>query len=209
MNSENDNLTKGQKTQKLIIEAALKLYGEFGFNQTSIQMIANACELSQGAVMQHFKSKIRLFEGVRAFVSRSNHDFVDGKIFPTDDALESLRKHMLGNLEWALKYRSQASMIYLTYESGIYNPEQNLTAQGAARLGTERIHRFLLSAQRERLVPSGGPIETQARILQEYLLGMILRVLNEVQGAKIPKEIVDRVDLCIQSICKPMKPAKK
>jgi AcrR family transcriptional regulator len=210
MSANDDSLSKGQKTQQKVIEAALKLYGEHGVNQTSIQMIADACELSQGAVMQHFKSKARLFEAVRSHVSASNHQFIDKKISPMDDALSALHKHMLGNLEWALKYRAQASIIYLTYEGGIYDEDQRSTAQAAARLGSERILRYLYSAQREKLIPQLPHLEERAMMLQEYLLGMVLRALNEVTSNKPPSNSVTKIDLILATLLesKPL-PTKK
>lgn len=198
--SEIDSLSKGQKTQQKVIEAALKLYGEHGVNQTSIQMIADACELSQGAVMQHFKSKARLFEAVRSHVSTSNHQFIDKKISPMDDALLALHKHMLGNLEWALKHRAQANIIYLTYEGGIYDDNQRSAAQAAARLGSERILRYLYSAQREKLIPQLPQLEERAAMLQEYLLGLVLRALNEVTGTKPQANASAKIDLILTSL---------
>jgi AcrR family transcriptional regulator len=182
--------TKGQKTQEEIIQAALKLFGKHGFANTSMQMIADACDLSQGAVMQHFKSKLRLLEAVRSWVSQSNHQYVDGKLLPTDHGLAALRKHLLGNLEWALKNRAQVSIIYLTYESGIYDADQKNAAAGAARLGSERILRFLYSAQREKLLADDLNVELAAETIQEYLLGFVLRALNQPQiGASVPAQL--------------------
>ncbi len=201
MASADDNsLTKGQKTQLKIIEAALLLYGEHGVNQTSMQMIADACDLSQGAVMQHFKSKARLFEAVRSHVSASNHQFIDKKILPTDDALVALKKHMLGNFEWALKNRPHANIIYLTYEGGIYDENQRSAAQSAARLGGERILRYLYSAQREQLIPALANLEERSVMLQEYLLGMVLRGLNEVTSNKLPSSAATKLDLMIENL---------
>ncbi|RYZ70603.1 MAG: TetR/AcrR family transcriptional regulator [Proteobacteria bacterium] len=136
--------TKGQRTQEHIIEMALKLYGKHGFANTSMQMIANECELSQGAVMQHFTSKARLLEAVRKQVTASNHRFVDSKILPTDDSLAAIRKHILYNLDWALRYPAEANVIILTYETAIHDEESRDVSSGAIRLGTERLYRFVL-----------------------------------------------------------------
>lgn len=211
MNSSSDeSLSKGQKTQLKIIEAALKLYGEIGVNQTSMQMIADACELSQGAIMQHFKSKTRLFEAVRSHVSASNHQFIDKRILPTDDGLAALKKHMLGNYEWALKNRAHANIVYLTYEGGIYDETQRSAAQSAARLGGERILRYLYSAQREKLIPTLDNLEERSIMLQEYLLGMILRGLNEVISHKLPTSAATKLELMIENLLeiRPARPKK-
>lgn len=193
-----ENLTKGQKTQLLIIDKALKLYGQFGFANTSMQMIAEECSLSQGAVMQHFKSRERLFESVRMSVSKSNHDFVDKKMKITLNGLESLKVHMMSNIEWALKFRSHALIIYAVYESAIYDKDKKLTASSAARLGAERILRYIYAAQREKLVREDIQVEEASEILQEYLLGITLKSLGDPQVSALNSSIERKIEKVIQ-----------
>jgi len=202
MSDYTEKKSKGEITQERIIHAALKLYGQNGFSQTSMQMIANECELSQGAVMQHFKSKQRLFEAVRKYVTISNHQFVDSLIQPIDDGFVSLKKHILGNLGWALKNRAQVSIVYITYEAGICDEEKMSVSLATARLGTERILRYLYSAQREKLIQVSGPIEQIAEIIHEYLLGMVLRTLNFTMSQKIPVKVEERVEFFLSQLLK-------
>lgn len=195
-----DKKTKGQKTQELIIEKSLLLFGKNGFSNTSMQMIANECQFSQGAVMQHFPSKMRLLEAVRKYVTRSNNQFVDSKILPTDDGLTALKKHIEANLSWALKHRSEALIIYLTYETGIYDDEYSEVAAGAARLGTERILRYILAAQREKLIELKMAPMLYAEMIHEYTLGMVLRNLNIQDSTKATLEMGNKINLFLCQI---------
>ncbi|RYZ92643.1 MAG: TetR family transcriptional regulator [Proteobacteria bacterium] len=192
--------TKGQRTQEHIIEMALKLYGKHGFANTSMQMIANECELSQGAVMQHFTSKARLLEAVRKQVTASNHRFVDSKILPTDDSLAAIRKHILYNLDWALRYPAEANVIILTYETAIHDGESRGVSSGAIRLGTERLYRFVLAAQREKLADSKLDPELTAEILHTYLCGLIVRTMAQERPAKLSKKLESNVAAFIASM---------
>lgn len=198
-----DKLSKGQRTQEKILQTTLKLVGQNGFADTSMQMIATACKLSQGAVMQHFPSKLRLFEAVRKHVSQSNHQFVDAQILPTDDSYKALRKHLLLNLEWALKHRAEANIIILTYENAIHEGEGREIALGAVRLGTERIYRYLLAAQREKIVALEKDPEILAQVIHEYLVGIVLRTLSTSKAVKRTQALDQRVDLFLESLLNP------
>jgi AcrR family transcriptional regulator len=195
-----DTKTKGQKTQEKIIAKALELYGRHGFANTSMQMIANACDLSQGAVMQHFPSKDRLLEACRKTVTASNHGYVDARIQATDDSLQALRKHMLYNLEWAIKHPAEADVIALTYETAIHDPDYREIAAGAVRLGTERIYRYLLAAQREKLVKASVDAETTAQVIHEYLVGLVLRTISSTQASRLTKPMEQKIDLFLKGM---------
>ena len=60
-------------TQAAILKAARKLFGEDGFQQTTMDDIAAAARVAKGAVYHHFKTKEAVFEAVFDEVS---HDLV-------------------------------------------------------------------------------------------------------------------------------------
>lgn len=196
--------TKGQRTQERIVQEALNLFGENGFEKTSMQMIADACDLSQGAVMQHFSSKARLLEAVRRSVSNSNHEFVDSQIAVTDDSYTALRKHILGNLDWALRNPAEANVIVLVYEQSFHDEDQKQTSAGAIRLGTERIFRYVLSSQREHLIDKKLDAELAAETLHTYLVGLILRTVASTKLTKINKATEEKIDFFLKSVLKPL-----
>lgn len=55
------NTTKGEKTRAEILEAAKQLILKHGYTGTSIRMIAEAAEITPGAIYNHFKGKEELF----------------------------------------------------------------------------------------------------------------------------------------------------
>lgn len=196
--------TKGQKTQELIIKTALELVGSHGFSNTSMQMIASACKLSQGAVMQHFPSKARLFEAIRKSVSKDNHSFIDPQILPTDDGFTCLRKHITLNLDWALRNRAQFAIIILTYESGIRDLESREIANGAIELGTERILRYILAAQREKIVSNEIDAELTAQLCHEYIVGICLRTVSSSKSTKVTKPLEDHIHYFLKNLFRPV-----
>jgi AcrR family transcriptional regulator len=57
-------------TQAAILKAARKLFGDDGFQQTTMDDIAAAAHVAKGAVYHHFKTKEAVFEAVFDEVSR-------------------------------------------------------------------------------------------------------------------------------------------
>lgn len=76
-----------KEKEKVIIEAAIKLFAQKGFTSTSIQEIANESGMSKGAFYLHFKSKDALmlailnyyFDTLQQHVSEINDEDLDPK----------------------------------------------------------------------------------------------------------------------------------
>lgn len=54
-----------EQTQEQIIDASIKLFHEKGYEQTTIQDILDALNLSKGGLYHHFKSKEEILEAVK------------------------------------------------------------------------------------------------------------------------------------------------
>lgn len=67
-----------EETVKLILDEALKLFIEKGYDNTSIQdIINNLGGLSKGAIYHHFKSKEEIFEAVCQKIGEENTVYYD------------------------------------------------------------------------------------------------------------------------------------
>jgi len=72
-----------QASQEKIIKSACKLFGQFGFQATSISMIARDSGVSGGLIYAYFEDKERLLDRVLA-QTFTNIDSVFGEILPVD-----------------------------------------------------------------------------------------------------------------------------
>jgi TetR/AcrR family transcriptional regulator, transcriptional repressor for nem operon len=83
-----------EQTYERILDISSKLFIEKGYEQTSIQDILEALNLSKGGLYHHFKSKEDIFEAVmqrRAqYITDMLHDIIQGTI--AKDAKEKLKK---------------------------------------------------------------------------------------------------------------------
>lgn len=57
-------LTKGERTQQEILQAAFKLFTAQGYHGTSMRQIASQANIALGGIYNHFKSKEEIFEAV-------------------------------------------------------------------------------------------------------------------------------------------------
>ena len=64
---------RGEATRERILESARELFGERGYEGTSIELVLEASGVARGAVYHHFASKAELFDAVaeRVFVEIS------------------------------------------------------------------------------------------------------------------------------------------
>jgi AcrR family transcriptional regulator len=60
----NKRIEKGQGTRQGIVATAANLFARGGYEQTSIESILKACNISRGALYHHFSSKEALFQAV-------------------------------------------------------------------------------------------------------------------------------------------------
>lgn len=83
-----------EQTQERIVEASVKLFIEKGYEQTTIQDILDALNLSKGGLYHHFKSKEEILEAVKQKRAQYAADMLHDLIQNTEakDAKEKLQK---------------------------------------------------------------------------------------------------------------------
>lgn len=83
-----------EQTQERIVEASVKLFIEKGYEQTTIQDILDALNLSKGGLYHHFKSKEEILEAVKQKRAQYAADMLHDLIHNTEaeNAKEKLKK---------------------------------------------------------------------------------------------------------------------
>ena len=77
-------------TQRAVMKAARKLFGEHGFAATSVDDIAAASRVAKGAIYHYFKTKNDLFEAVFEQASSDLVREIDGAVRSEKDTLAAL-----------------------------------------------------------------------------------------------------------------------
>ncbi|MDD3795397.1 MAG: TetR/AcrR family transcriptional regulator [Lachnospiraceae bacterium] len=83
-----------EQTQERIVDASIKLFIEKGYEQTTIQDILDALNLSKGGLYHHFKSKEEILEAVKQkrvqYAADMLHDLIEHTEAP--NAKDKMRK---------------------------------------------------------------------------------------------------------------------
>lgn len=175
---------KGGNTRQKIVLAAIRLAARHGFAETSFQMIADAIGLSQSAVMYHFPDKNSLLAELVETIVRHNHEVVSGLTNVRDDAGRRLLKHCLGNVLWALRYRSSdAQVLLLLYYLAGRGGEFSGLFTRMIKVGRERLLELLLAGTREGLFELKDEPEAVAETIQDALFGAMLYAASAPGGA--------------------------
>ncbi|MGA7722469.1 MAG: TetR/AcrR family transcriptional regulator [Ignavibacteriaceae bacterium] len=106
-----------EKTRENILNSALKLFAEKGFNGTSINDIANAANISKGLAYNYFESKQKLIEAIFEELMKEGEKFIE--IMDTvDDPYEKLRLI----IEATFKYYEENEERWKLYTAFIFQP---------------------------------------------------------------------------------------
>ncbi len=198
-------LTKGQATQLKIIESALKLFSESGFQSVTLQQIAKDSKTSHPLILKHFKSKENLLVAVRKFVSHCNHTWVDEKIKASMDGRERVFTFLHENLVWGYQFPEQAKIILLTYYYHSLSDPNISPGSEAFQMGVRRLQQHCQQAQREQLLRFDGGLELLSEMLHEYAVGLFIRMVATGPGSqkRLPKIYQSKLNLVLDRFFKP------
>jgi AcrR family transcriptional regulator len=82
---------RGQATRRRLLAAARELFGEHGYDATSIEAVLDASGVARGALYHHFQSKAALFDAVAKEVFVEIADQTSAAGGGSADPLERLR----------------------------------------------------------------------------------------------------------------------
>lgn len=77
-------------TKTKIVQAAYELFAEKGYEETTLNEIIQATDLSKGAIYHHFRSKLDILETMTAIAEKRVKDFLNGLV--TDTSLSAKEK---------------------------------------------------------------------------------------------------------------------
>jgi|GEM_PF-4848699 len=195
----NNDLTKGQSTQIRIIQSALELFSHKGYANISLQAIAESSNTSHPLILKHFGSKDGLLLHVRSYVKMSNQVWVDRKIKPDMDAREALFVHCFENLRWVFEKPAEGRMIILTYYYNSLSQSTENISLNARALGTQRVLKYVLQAQREGFLKGDVKPLIVAEMVQESLIGLGIAILTggQLDRSKIPPSYKKKVQILL------------
>jgi AcrR family transcriptional regulator len=105
------------QTQQLLLAAAVKLFSANGYEQTSLQEIAQEAGLTKGALYYHFKNKedvlLRVHDDMIEQIIAESRPVLDAGLAPADALRELIHVHMR-----AIETRGDAIRVFLRERRG-------------------------------------------------------------------------------------------
>ena len=105
-------------TERRILETAMKLFIEKGYEQTTLQDIADAIGMTRGAIYHHFKDKAEMVDSVMACMFHKTVPYEEIKGDSGWSAMEKIRQILIH----ALTADEQVDVYFPLSRSLINNP---------------------------------------------------------------------------------------
>ena len=155
-----------------ILETALKLFAERGFDATSTRQIAKEAGIAEGLIFHYFPTKASLLtailqdrlEGRRAFRTRLRPLLDDAGGKPAREVLHAVASGWLATL------RRDEEIIVVLFTAAQTNPEVRQAWQGLIREGTQLLTGYLAARVDVGELRKDLPLETAATMFVSSLM---------------------------------------
>jgi AcrR family transcriptional regulator len=174
----NDEMSS--QTIALLLAAAVKLFSAQGYQQTSLQQIADEAGLTKGALYHHFRTKEhvlrRVHDDVIEDVIAASQPVIDAGL-PADEALrEMIRVHLR-----VIETRGDAIGVFLR-ERRAFGPENWREIKARRDVIEEMFVQIIADGQRSGVFA----LDADARLLAFGILGMISWATEWFRPGEVP-----------------------
>ena len=182
---------KSEQTRARIVETALRLFKERGYDRTTMRAIAAEAGVSVGNAYYYFDSKEHLIQGFYHLVESLHAEAVVAILPEYRDFESRLRQTMLAWLDVAAPYHEFAAQFFKNAADPA-SPLNPFSAESApAREASIDIYRRVLDGS-SAVVPSSLAAELP-RLLWLYQMGIVLFwVHDRSAGTERSRDLVDR-----------------
>lgn len=192
--------SKGDKSKVQIIETAINMYSDIGYDRTSFQKISKKLKLSHTAPIYHFKNKLGLFKAVLDYVFTRAEKIVTESYSESDGLEEKLAKFIKGHITWTYIFKKEANTFCLlanfaSFESEFAEIYKDLTDRKISQLKEILI-------QEPNFDFSENQIEFKAQVLIDYLYGLILFRVSGYKSAPSVENINQRIEWIVSQTIK-------
>jgi AcrR family transcriptional regulator len=188
-----------EETRARIIEAAIKLFSNHGFNTTSVDDICAEAGISKGAFYHHFESKQSLFLAL-----------LDGWLQAIDKAIEASKDQTAP--ETFMQMTEAFPYIFETADEGLpmffefwLQASRDKKVWEASIAPYRRYHKYFTSLIKKG-IDEGSFVdvdpELAARMIVSTAMGLFLQSLLDPKGANWEKVARDSTSLLLNSLLK-------
>ncbi len=190
---------KADRTKVLIVEAAIKNYATFGFDQTTFDKVAHTAGISRPLVMHYFKDKEELlFLAIRHIRLLFQRMAIES-IRSSDSPPKQLEAYVRSTFEWIRKFPTHAqSWLYFYYATSIRSKFKDLNSE-LVEMGRLRIAAILEEGNKQKKwsVKNAG---VTAKRIQTVITGALVAAVTEDLPVSLRDFEADILDFCNQTV---------
>lgn len=193
--------TKSERTRALIVEAALGLFRERGYERTTMRAVAEAAGVSVGNAYYYFRSKEELVQGFYDQLAAEHTAAAAEPLVASTDLGERLRATLLAWLAVAEPYHSLGGRFFaVAAQPG--NPLSPFSeASYPAREVSLSLYREVVSGSSIRVADELAP--DLPELLWLYHLGIVLFwVHDDSAGVRRTRALVERTVPMVARLCR-------
>ena len=171
-----------KKMEELILNAAMKLFLDDGYNNVTIRKIAKAIEYSPATIYLYFKDKDEIFFTLQKIAFEKFHD-LQNSIQVIEDPTERLTAHGWSYIKFALENHEYYDLMFI-----MNDPIKKLTCPEDWQIGISS-YELLKKNVRECMeagVMKVADVETASFAIWSFVHGLVALVIK--RGFMIPKE---------------------
>ena len=172
-----------KESKESILEAAIKVFSEKGYSQTTIREVAERAGISVGGVYIYFKNKEEIYLTLLKYLLDEFRDKTGESIKSIEDPAEAVKKYVAVNLNYAQKFKGL--ILIEGREHGFTSciDIKKKFFKGQRRLIEEIIRKGISSGRFERC-----NVEGMARVIIGTLRGFILSLVMDSDALFSQKE---------------------
>ena len=161
---------QAQQMRSRIRQAALDLFDKEGFENVSVEQIAQAAGCSVGNIYHYFKSKDELSLQMTANVDRIYSELAEQ--YSADEFTPAIDK-LLDFMCRALQISAEDEYLYRAFEQGLKYPEQGALKDSGKRVYHNLLRTLVRSCQAQGSISSACTVDEVVEMLVTFHRGML------------------------------------
>ena len=188
---------EAQKTRQQLIDAAIRLFATRGVASTTLTDIADAAQLTRGAVYWHFSSKAEIFNAIWEQQLPLREIIRDRLILSeNDDPLLMLREQFIVALQYIASEPQQYALLQILYHKCEFHDDVISECEIRKRIGLndDYLRKTLKRCIAHNIISSQTNIELALIVFHAFFSGVIKNWLMDNTSFNLYKQAPALVD---------------
>ena len=185
------------KTRQELIETAIAQFAQHGVSKTTLNDIADAANVTRGAIYWHFENKTQLFNEMwlqQPSLRELIQDHLTAGL--EHDPFQQLREKLIVGLQYIAETPRQQALLQILYHKCEFNDEMLAEAVIREKMGfnPQTLHEVLQSCQQQGCVANNLDLDVVMIIIDGAFSGIVQNWLMNMAGYDLYKQAPALVD---------------